>query len=198
VKWQDVRCTPGHAFGVGSSPAPPYNDPTAVLSGTWGPTQTVEATVIVPASPSGSQEVELRLLTQVTPNRIVGYEVLFSVTSNNYVDIERWGGGTNLSDFTSLVPGGFVKSPRPLVTGNRIKATVTSAGLISAYIDYGSGYQLIVQGTDTTYTSGAPGMGFFQSNSTGSMSDFGLSSFSASDGTGPLTPTRPTNLRIVP
>src|SRR6185436_16870191 len=93
VNWHNVQCTPGHAFGVGpQSPAPPYDDPTAVLTGTWGRTQTVEATVIVPASPSGSAEVELRVLTTITPGRIVGYEVLFSVTSNNYVDIERWDG----------------------------------------------------------------------------------------------------------
>jgi hypothetical protein len=198
VEWHDVQCTPGHAFGVGpQSPAPPYDDPTAVLTGTWGRTQTVEATVIVPASPSGSQEVELRVLTTITPGRIVGYEVLFSVTSNTYVDIERWDGGTNRSDFVSLVPGGYILAPRRLATGNRIKATVTPAGLISAYIDYGSGYQLIVQGTDTTYTSGAPGIGFFQYASAGSMSDFGLSSFSASDGTGLVAPAAPTGLRIL-
>src|SRR4029079_18869272 len=93
VKWHDVQSRPGQAFGVGpQSPAPPYDDPTAVLTGTWGRTQTVEATVIVPASPSGSEEVELRVLTTITPGRIVGYEVLFSVTGNTYVDIERWDG----------------------------------------------------------------------------------------------------------
>ncbi len=40
VLWGDVRCTPGLAFGNNISPSPPYNDPTAVLPGAWGPIQT--------------------------------------------------------------------------------------------------------------------------------------------------------------
>ncbi len=190
--WQDCRCTPGQAFGTGLSASPPYNDPTAVLRGNWGITQTAEAKVIVPASPAGSEEVELHLLTTIDsvalsnqglPGRITGYEVLFSVTTNNYVDIERWDGGTDLADFHSLVPGGFTLSPAPLSTGNWVKATVTAAGVFSAYIDYTgnrSNYQLIFQSNpDLTYRTGAPGIGFF-GRTPGVMSDFGFSYFTCS------------------
>lgn len=179
LDWLDVRCTPGLAFGTGSSPSPPYNDPTAVLSGGWRRTQTVEAVVVVPASPSQFQEVELRLLTTITPHRIVGYECNYSVVSgNHYVEIIRWDGTTDLSSFVSLT-GGPVFPASALVTGNRVKATVTVTGLITAYADYGSGYVQVAQGTDTTYRDGAPGIGFYNSGA-GSIADFGLSQFRAS------------------
>lgn len=174
--WGDVRTTPGLATGNNISASPPYDDPTAVLSGPWGRVQSAEATVVVSASPSSFQEVELRLLTTITPGRIVGYEVLFSVDPGNpYVDIERWDGGTVRSAFVSLVPGGFIVAPQALVTGNRIRATVDLNGRISAYANYGSGWVFIVAGTDTTYRSGAPGIGFF---STVTAGDFGMSAFS--------------------
>ena len=46
LDWSDFRSTPGLAFGKqpGNS-SPPYDDSIALLTGTWGPTQTVQATV---------------------------------------------------------------------------------------------------------------------------------------------------------
>ncbi len=162
LDWKDVRTTPGQSFGVGASPSPPYNDPTAILIGDWGLVQTVEARVIVPASSAQNQEVELRLLTTIIGHRILGYEVLFSVT------------------------GGSVAAPQAMVTGNRIKATITQLGVITAYIDYGTGrilgdpagYQQVAQGTDMRYRAGAPGIGMFQhAGSDATMSDYGISAF---------------------
>jgi hypothetical protein len=192
LDWKNCRTMPGRAFGTqaGATP-PPYDDSTCVLSGTWGREQSVEATVVV-ASPTGSQEVELRLLTTITAHRIVGYEVMFSVTNNPYVEIMRWDGGTTLPAFHSVQ---FGYGPQ-LQTGYRIKATVTAAGLFKAYVDSGSGYVLIIQGTDTTYTTGAPGIGFYNVGS-GSNANFGLSSFSASDGTGLTAPAAPSTVRIL-
>lgn len=179
LDWQNCRTTPGFAFGAGPSASPPYDDPTAVLSGSWGQTQTVEGIVRIDSLPGVNAEVELRLLTTITANRIVGYEVLFSITTNPYVEIMRWDGGTTLPYFFS-VTGGSVLGAQPLVTGNWVKATVTAAGLLSAYVDYGSGYTLICSGTDTTYRGGAPGIGFFQhAGPAGPLSGFGLSFFSA-------------------
>lgn len=175
LDWQDVQSAPGLIFGTGTSPAPPYNDPTAILAGLWGKVQTVEATVTVPASPSGSQEVELRLLSAVGAHINTGYEVLFSVTSNPYVAIEVWHSGTDTSTFTEIA----LASGPQLVTGYRVKASVSAAGLIKAYVDSGGGYSSICSATDTTYVTGAPGLGFFQSGSTAAMSAFGFSAFTA-------------------
>lgn len=180
LDWKDCRTTPGQAFGAAVSPSPPFDDPTAILAGLWGRTQICEATVIVPASPAGSEEVELRLLTSIQAHRIVGYEALFSVVSgNHYCDIERWDGGTTAPFFTSLVSGGFQIMPQALVTGNRIKATIDASGVIVASVDFGAGWVVVATGTaDTTYTTGSPGIGFFGKDAA-VMSDFGLSQFSA-------------------
>jgi hypothetical protein len=195
IDWKNCRSTPGLAFGTqsGAQP-PPYDDSTCVLSGNWGRVQTVDATVVVPANPIDSQEVEIRLLTTITPHRHTGYEILFSVTSNTYIDIVRWDtlqGPSTLDEFHYVVQG--VRGPQ-LRTGNRIRATVDANGVIRAYLDTGSGYQLMAQGTDTTYTTGSPGMGFYMRGS-GNNATFGFSSFSAFDGGNPV-PAAPANLRI--
>src|SRR6266852_9399628 len=49
LDWTNVRTTPGFAFGTelgGNRPEPQrYDDSTALLTGTWGPNQTAQATV---------------------------------------------------------------------------------------------------------------------------------------------------------
>ena len=194
LDWKNCRTTPGLAFGTqtGAQP-PPYEDSTCVLNGTWGRAQSAEATVVAPASPTGSQEVEIRLLTTITAHRHTGYEILFSVTGNTYIDIVRWDtltGPSTLDEFHYVVQG--VRGPL-LRTGNRIKGTVDVNGRISAYLDTGSGWVLMAQGTDTTYTTGAPGMGFYIRSSGDTNASFGFSSFSASDGTS-TAPAAPTNM----
>ncbi len=196
LAFRDVQCTPGFAFGTAPSASPPYDDPTAILAGEWGPNQTVEATVRVDAiEPGVNQEVELRLHSTIGPGRISGYEVLFSITTNHYIEIMRWeGNSTDIGQFTSIRflgsgstgDGGFV-SPQ-LLTGYRLKATIDpTTGLIRGFVDSlgdapsnGSGYVLMVEGTDTTYRSGAPGIGFFKhAGNAGPLSGAGFSYFSA-------------------
>jgi len=163
IDWRDVQTTPGYAYGTGPSASPPYDDPTAVLTGTWGPIQTVECTVRVDAIEGGAnQEVEARLLTTITPNRIVGYEVMWSITTNTYIDIRRWDGTTDLSSYVQIGFLGSGTSPQ-LQTGYRLKATINAAGVIKAYTDSGAGYVLMLTSSaDLTYRSGAPGIGFFK------------------------------------
>jgi len=178
--WRDVQCTPGFAYGTGPSASPPYDDPTAVLTGVWGTVQTAEATVQVTAIEEVNQEVELRLLTTITPNRIVGYEVMWSITTNTYIDIRRWDGTTDLSSYVQIgfLPSGT--SPQ-LQTGYRIKATVDSSGVFRAYTDSGGGYVLMLTSSaDLTYRSGSPGMGFFKhAGAAGPLSGAGFTSFLA-------------------
>jgi hypothetical protein len=108
------------------------------------------------------------------------------------VQIVRWDGGQDLPSF-HYVTNDY--GPQ-LATGHRVKATVDANGLLRAYVDTGSGYMLISQGTDTTYTTGSPGLGFWNRSST-SSADYGVTSFSASDGTGAVPPAAPTGLRII-
>lgn len=200
LDWKNCRTTPGLVFGTqsGAQP-PPYDDSTCVLTGTWGRAQSAEATVVAPANPGTSMEIEIRLLTTITAHRHTGYEILFSMTSNSYIDIVRWDtlqGPSTLDEFHYVVQG--ARGPQ-LATGNRIKATVDDNGLISAYLDTGSGYRLMAQGTDTTYTTGAPGLGFYI-RGTNANSSFGVSSFTAWDGsstTAPTPPAPPTSVRIL-
>jgi len=181
--FQDVRCTPGFAFGAGPSASPPYDDPTSVVSGGWGPVQTAEATVRVDAIESGvNQEVELRLLTTITPGFIRGYEIMWSITTNTYIDVRRWEGLANdIGQFVQLGFTGSGTSPQ-LVTGYRVKATIDSAGVIRAYTDSGAGYVLMCTATaDLTYRTGAPGIGFFKhAGAAGALTGYGYSLFTCS------------------
>ncbi len=75
VDWHDMSTTPGLAIGHQSGSS--YTDGTALLTGSWGPDQTVEA-VVHAVNPKDScyQEVELRLRSTLTPGSCTGYEIL--------------------------------------------------------------------------------------------------------------------------
>ena len=47
IDWADVATTPGRAFGTQTVISPNYGDSTALLTGSWGPTQTVQGVVFV-------------------------------------------------------------------------------------------------------------------------------------------------------
>src|SRR5215831_3829689 len=62
IDWADVQTIPGQAFSTETGRGPNYADGTALLTGSWGPTQTVEAVVyILAADATTLEEVELRL-----------------------------------------------------------------------------------------------------------------------------------------
>lgn len=194
--WGDVR-TAGYAFGV-SEPTE-FGDPTAILTGIWGPDQTVQGTVKINTTPSGSccHEIELRLRTTIDPSAhtITGYEVYCSVMPNNrYCHIARWGGKNGL--WCNIEPSG---SSINLVDGDVFKAT--AVGNPPVLTAYRNGSQ-IMQVTDTgnvgnegpdcgkghqVYNSGNPGIGFYD-NPDSNWSFFGFSDFTAADG-GPLPPS---------
>jgi hypothetical protein len=174
LDWADVATTPGLAFGTQSGAAN-YNDSTAVLAGIWGPDQSALATVHTVNQQSGSiyEEVELRLRTTITPHSLTGYEFNFSCRSDGsqYVQIVRWNGA--LGDFTLL----DARTGPGLHDGDVVMATI-SGSTLTTYINN----QPIFSVTDTTYTSGSPGIGFYLQGAGGLNSDYGFTSFSASDG----------------
>lgn len=175
----DVKTTGGVAGGVGPAV---NNDPVAIRTGTWGPNQTVQATVYsVGASDSYYQEVELHVhMTFAAGPNIRGYEINFRTPNNSsaYVQIVRsdgtsgWayvGSGCTYPTICGRVAGIGVSN------GDVVKATIVGS-TISAYING----KLIAQATDSTYKSGAPGIGFdWKCDST--YNAFGFTQFSASD-----------------
>ena len=153
------------------------NDSTAVLTGTWGPVQTVQGTIYTDVPSSGFDEVELRLLTTISAGSITGYEITCGIASSgsNYFSVARWNGP--LGNYTSL--GG--NNSAGCTNGDVIKATVDANGVITLYKQAG-GVGSFVQEftvTDTTFRTGSPGIGFFTFS--GNVADFGLTNFSATD-----------------
>ena len=179
IDWSDVQTIPGKAFGTQTGIGPNYADSTALLTGSWGPTQTVQAVVYILAADSTTfEEVELRLRSSLSPHSCTGYEVNFSVKPNNpYCQIVRWNGP--LGDFTLLDARNV-----GVVNGDVVQATIVGS-TITCYINGA----VIFGVTDSTYSSGNPGMGFYLQDGLGPPFNYGFSSYTASDGTQTPTPT---------
>lgn len=181
LDWTDVRTTPGFAFGTeigGNRPDPQkYDDSTALLKGTWGPNQTLQATVRS-RNPNQDgrvwEEVELRLRSSISPHHCTGYEVMFrcSKTPKAYCNIARWNGP--LGKFTMLKE--TVGSQYGVKGGDVVKASMIGT-VLTVYIN---GQQMI-QLSDHTFAGGNPGIGYYLEGATGRIGDFGFSSFMATD-----------------
>ena len=175
LDWHDMSTTPGLAIGHQSGSS--YTDGTALLTGAWGPNQTVEA-VVHAVNPKDScyQEVEMRLRSTLTPHSCTGYEISFKATktSGAYLIIVRWNG--RVGDFSYLVNTSGAQYG--VTEGDVVKATIVG-NVITAYLN---GVQ-VGTATDSTYTSGSPGMGMnLETGDTsciGSNGDYGFKHFTA-------------------
>lgn len=192
--WGNIQTTPGLAFGV-SEPTK-YGDPTAILKGEWDPSQEAQATVRVidyaRFRDLSCHEVEVRLRTKIdsAANLITGYEVYGSLMANNpYLHIASWGGPNGVwVNMDNKSPAVYLKD------GDILKGTVagTNPVVITLYINGIQKLQVEDKGDYTfsdgkhygPWTSGAPGIGFFD-NIDEEWSSFGISAFSA---TGRKTP----------
>lgn len=168
--WTNVRTANGIAFGS-NGVTNGYDDSYALLSGAFGPDQTVEAVVQRDSTQAQGEthEVELLLRFSDDSNNARGYECLFSWAGG--VQVMRWNGG--IGNFTVLNTSQMSYFSRPLATGDVIKASIIGS-VISLYING----QLIVQGSDSTFKTGQPGMSFFVRPG-GSASFLGLTSLTA-------------------
>ena len=181
--WGDVRTTPGFAFGVDEPTQ--FGDPTAILTGSWGPNQTVEGTVKIRTTPTRTccHEIELRLRATISPNSITGYEAYCSTMPDYpYCHIARWNGPNG--SYCNLDP-----TPPALyvVNGDVLKATATGTNPVVVTL-YRNGAQ-ILQISDTgancspggpagPFRTGNPGIGFYDDHDS-KWADFGLSTFTA-------------------
>jgi hypothetical protein len=175
LDWHDVSTTPGLAIGHQSGTS--YSDGTALLTGAWGPTQTVEAVVhTVNPKESCYQEVEMRLRSALTAHSCSGYEISFKATksASAYLIIVRWNGA--LGDFTYLKNS--TGAEFGIAEGDTVKATIVG-NVITAYLNGVA----VGTATDSTYASGSPGMGFNletgDASCIGTNGDYGFTSFKA-------------------
>jgi len=173
LDWANVATTPALAIGLQSG-AGGYDDATALLAGSWGPDQSVEATVHTENQNEALyEEVEIRLRSTLASHINAGYEVNFRClkTDRAYVQIVRWNG--LVGDFTYLADKSGAQYG--VTNGDVIKATIIGP-VITAYIN---GFE-VARVADNTYATGRPGMGFFLSQPMATKGNYGLTSFIAS------------------
>jgi hypothetical protein len=166
----EKRAEQGNLDDSDEAPEGDYDDPTAILTGEWGPNQHGKGVAHV-ESPTEEwfQEVQIRVRCKLEPHYISGYEIFFRCLTGEkgYAEIVRWNGA--VGDWTSLQrhegPEYGVKD------GDVIEATI-EGNVIKGFIN---GEEKITV-TDDTWDSGAPGVGFnFGVGDT--YDDHGFSSF---------------------
>ncbi len=168
LDWAVVETGGGDAYGTQTGTSG-YDDSYAILSG-FSPDQSAEAVIHLNAAidRSCTHEVEILLRWSDAPHDAHGYECNLSF-DGSYAQIVRWNGP--LGDFT-YVGSGSVASVHDgdtigaSIRGNRIAIELNGVEIATA--------------TDDTFTTGNPGIGFFRRDC-GANSDYGLTSFAATD-----------------
>jgi hypothetical protein len=191
LDWRNCATIGGMVQGrQNNGSGPSYNDSTALLTGTWGSNQDVTATLYRGNVVENDwPEAEIRLRSALSAHSCTGYEVMWSLltVSSCYVAITRWNGP--FGDFTGL---SSVSGSQYVVTnGSTLRATIVGS-TITVYINGTA----VLTATDTTYSTGNPGIGFDHNGPSSDDAGFGFTSFSAtsdaagaSDTTAPSTPT---------
>jgi len=188
--WGDVQTSGGMAYGV-SEPTT-YGDPTAILAGFWDPDQEAKVTVRIDKVPTACcHEIEVRLRVTISETRITGYEVYCSIVpENRYCHIARWSGPNG--QYCNIEP----TSPGiHLVNGDVLMGTVTGTNpvLITGFVNGVQVMQVSETGNEgrdgsdcgagrPVFTSGSPGIGFYDDRGDNLWNFFGVSSFSAKAG----------------
>jgi len=169
VYWTNVVSENGIAHGTQTG-SDGYDDSYAVLSG-FSPDQAASAVAYIDPGIDkncSSQEVEILMRWSDSAESAQGYECLIH-HDGGYAQIVRWNGP--LGSFTVL---GGASAPG-FKNGDTVKATAVGNVITLFHNDV-----QIVQVTDDTYKTGNPGIGFFK-RSCGRNSDYGFTSFTATD-----------------
>jgi hypothetical protein len=190
-----MRTTPGLAFGNWTSGG--RTDAIAILGGTWGSAQSASGVVHVVIDPgSDTHEVELHLLMSLCSYGAggtgwCGYEVDCSIASQfSYLELHSW----SPSGAPTLASNG-----NRCANGDTLEADVDSTGVITVRINGVVQFTHNTSGDSPKYTSGNPGIGTWNTNSS---NVYGFSSFSASDGSssgsGFSLAASPSNVTVLP
>jgi hypothetical protein len=163
------QATLGAGAAVGAAVGD-YDDPTAVLTGQWGPNQYGKVKVFSRNQTNEVfQEVQIRLRHNMKPKSCNGYEVFFRVldTDEGYAEIVRWNGP--VGGWTSLKK--LIGKKYGVKHGDVIEASIVG-NLITGYLN---GVEMI-QVMDDNIKSGTPGIGFNFGVGT-TNADHGVTSF---------------------
>ena len=172
LDWNNCRSTPGFAFGT--QPGTKVGDDSiCVQSGTWNTNQSAQVTVKINSTSNASEELEeVWVRSTIAAHSITGYEVSCSVSpSLPFLRISRWDGPQGDNTVLANVSTGCVNGDvvQAAVSGNTITVYKNGTSMLTA--------------TDSKYTSGSPGMGFYIQNVRGTAAaadaEFGASAFSA-------------------
>jgi hypothetical protein len=171
VDWADVQTASNKASGTGpqNAGAKQFADPTAVLSSTWPSDQYAQA-VVSAGSLGGNccKEVELAMRASVSAHSITGYFMDCSLIDGyNYMEFGTYNGPLN--DFSTLAR----TTAFHCVDGDVL--TMTASGNVITV--YRNGTQ-VLQATDSTFSTGSPGVGFYNSADS-TWTNFGLKNFVA-------------------
>jgi hypothetical protein len=201
LDWGNVQTTPGHVFGTNINPGCSDSNPTACndsvasLTGSWTADQSACATVFIGAGLNRGNiyELEIHLHRSISAHNSSGYEFNYSTMNNGnqYMQIVRWNGA--LGSFKVL--GGSPSVPVALNNGDTFCASSVGGVLKSWLVRAGATIQSTNSITDTTFTGGGPGVGFFNEGAIGDNSNFGFSSFQAAE-INSGAPAPPSNLRV--
>jgi len=170
LDWNNVQTTPGKAFGAAISGG--YDDCLAVLTNTtFASDQYAEAVVYRAGgySPGVSHEIELLIRFSITANDAHGYEVLWNVTGE--LNVVRWNGP--LGDYTAWNGGSGPNIGAP-ADGDVLRAEMTGSILTV----YKNASLVLTAASETTYTTGQPGIGFWPTTGA-TLASLGWKSFSA-------------------
>jgi hypothetical protein len=175
LDWKNVRTSGGVAFGTQTG-TDIYRDSTAaLLLGTWSPDQSVTGVVhTVNQTQDNTQQVQFRLRSTLAPHVNSGYEINFRCThdGSQYVQIVRWNGPARDFDYVAETKGPGISD------GDTLKAEIIGT-TIRVYINGA----LVLTGSDSTFATGNPGIGFYlQGGSSATNSDFGFYSITATGG----------------
>jgi hypothetical protein len=175
IDWTNVRTMDGMAFGTQSgndTGTYRYNDSYAILSG-FAADQSAEGIVHYKnPDETCNQEVELLLRWNSRPRFATGYECLVRCldSDRSYMEIVRWNGP--VGDYTYITR--LHSRAAGIKDGDTLKAVIIG-NIIRMYVNN----RMIIQGVDSAWSAGNPGIGFFLSGCTGTNADFGFTSFTA-------------------
>jgi hypothetical protein len=165
-----MQSVPGKAYGTELSSSTGPDDSSAVLTGTWGPDQTVQGTIRHAAGAGNpNAEIEIRVRSSISAHVNSGYEVNFGPT---YMQIVVWNGPFN--NF------GVVASNTSLTRASGDVFKVTCIG--TTITGFQNGIQQVQYTTAVEFSSGNPGMGWFNAGGAPTQSDLYFYDYSATDG----------------